>query len=112
MQKRYRTGGLGRETRRLAALLHAAEARYTPHHDTPSLDLGKPHPRRRRAGRRGCAGGGRGVVETWGGVQGVHTAGRLKAPFSGPAFTALEFVPGALAGVTGEARYPPPFGLE
>jgi hypothetical protein len=39
-------------------------------------------------------------------------AGRLKAPFSGPAFTALELVPGALAGVTGEARYPPPFGLE
>jgi predicted N-acetyltransferase YhbS len=38
-------------------------------------------------------------------------AGRLKAPFSGPAFMALELAPGALAGVTGEVRYPPPFGL-
>lgn len=36
----------------------------------------------------------------------------LQAPFSGPSFMALELVPGALADVTGEVRYPPPFGLE
>jgi putative acetyltransferase len=37
-------------------------------------------------------------------------AERLKAPFSGPAFMALELVPGALENVEGEVRYPPPFG--
>jgi hypothetical protein len=37
--------------------------------------------------------------------------GLLQAPFSGPSFRALELVPGALAGVNGEVRYPPPFGL-
>jgi putative acetyltransferase len=42
----------------------------------------------------------------------AQLAERLKAPFSGPAFMALELVPGALANVTGEVRYPPPFGLE
>jgi putative acetyltransferase len=36
-------------------------------------------------------------------------AERLQAPYSGPAFMALELVPGALANVTGEVRYPPPF---
>ena len=36
---------------------------------------------------------------------------RLQAPFSGPSFMALELVPGALAGVAGKVRYPPPFGL-
>jgi putative acetyltransferase len=39
-------------------------------------------------------------------------AERLKSPFSGPAFMAMELTPGALAGVTGKVRYPPPFGLE
>ena len=38
-------------------------------------------------------------------------AERLRSPFSGPAFMALELVPGALDGVEGEVRYPPPFGL-
>jgi putative acetyltransferase len=38
-------------------------------------------------------------------------AERLKAPFSGPAFMALELVRGALDGVGGEVRYPAPFGL-
>ena len=33
----------------------------------------------------------------------------LRSPFSGPAFMALELVPGALDGVEGEVRYPPPF---
>jgi putative acetyltransferase len=37
-------------------------------------------------------------------------AERLKAPFSGEAFMALELVPGALEGIEGEVRYPPPFG--
>ena len=41
----------------------------------------------------------------------ARLAGRLRAPFSGPAFMALELVPGALEGVEGEVRYPPPFGL-
>lgn len=38
-------------------------------------------------------------------------ASRLKSPFSGPAFMAIELAPGALDGVDGEVRYPPPFGL-
>jgi putative acetyltransferase len=36
-------------------------------------------------------------------------ARRLSSPFSGPAFMALELTPGALDGVAGEVRYPPPF---
>ena len=36
-------------------------------------------------------------------------AERLKSPYSGAAFMALELVPGALDGVEGEVRYPPPF---
>jgi putative acetyltransferase len=35
----------------------------------------------------------------------------LKAPFSGEHWMAAELVSGALAGVAGEVRYPPPFGL-
>jgi putative acetyltransferase len=42
----------------------------------------------------------------------ARLAERFQAPFSGPSFMALELVPGALAGVTGQVRYPPPFGLE
>jgi len=38
-------------------------------------------------------------------------AERLKAPFSGESFMALELVPGALDGIEGKLRYPPPFGL-
>ena len=33
----------------------------------------------------------------------------LRSPYSGPAFMAVELVPGALDGVEGEVRYPPPF---
>ena len=40
------------------------------------------------------------------------TAARLRAPFSGPAFMALELVPGALEGFEGTVRYAPAFGLE
>lgn len=36
-------------------------------------------------------------------------AERLKSPFSGPAFMAVELVPDALEGIEGEVRYPPPF---
>ncbi len=42
----------------------------------------------------------------------AHLAEPLQAPFSGPAFMALELVPAALAGIGGEVRYPPPFGLD
>lgn len=38
-------------------------------------------------------------------------AERLRSPFSGPAFMAVELVPGALKGIEGEVRYPPPFGV-
>ena len=36
-------------------------------------------------------------------------AARLKSPYAGPSFMALELVPGALDGIDGEVRYPPPF---
>ena len=36
-------------------------------------------------------------------------AERLVSPFSGPSFMALELVPAALEGITGEVRYPSPF---
>ena len=72
-----------------------------------------------REGLRACAKAGHRVVVVLGHADyyprfgfSARLAGRLKAPFSGPAFMALELVPGALAGVTGEVRYPPPFGLE
>ena len=35
----------------------------------------------------------------------------LAGPFSGPAWMALELVPGAVAGVTGRVVYPPPFDI-
>lgn len=35
----------------------------------------------------------------------------LRSPYSGPAFMAVELVPGALRGIEGEVRYPPPFGM-
>ncbi len=39
----------------------------------------------------------------------AELAERLKAPYSGRSFMALELVPYALDGVKGEVRYPPPF---
>ena len=39
----------------------------------------------------------------------VELAGCLRSPFSGPAFMAIELVPGALEGIAGDVRYPPPF---
>jgi putative acetyltransferase len=72
-----------------------------------------------REGLRACAEAGHRVVVVVGHPDyyprfgfSARLAGRLKAPFSGPAFMALELVPGALADVTGEVCYPPPFGLE
>jgi len=38
-------------------------------------------------------------------------AAKLRTPFPGEAFMALELVPGALAGQAGHVRYPPAFGL-
>jgi putative acetyltransferase len=38
-------------------------------------------------------------------------AAKLASPFSGPAFMALELVPGALSGAAGSVSYPPAFGL-
>ena len=40
----------------------------------------------------------------------AELADRLRSPYSRPAFMAIELVPGALDGVTGEVVYPPPFG--
>lgn len=40
----------------------------------------------------------------------AKAADPLRSPYSGPAFMAVELVPGALEGVVGEVRYPPPFG--
>jgi putative acetyltransferase len=72
-----------------------------------------------REGLRACAEAGHRIVVVVGhpdfyprfGIS-ARLAERLKAPFSGPPFMALELVPGALADVTGEVRYAPPFGLE
>jgi putative acetyltransferase len=41
----------------------------------------------------------------------ADTARRLEAPFSGPAFMALELALGVLAGVAGRVRFPSAFGL-
>jgi putative acetyltransferase len=72
-----------------------------------------------REGLRACAEAGHRVVVVLGHPDyyprfgfSAELAERLKAPFSGPAFMALELVPGALAGVAGEVRYPPPFQVE
>jgi putative acetyltransferase len=72
-----------------------------------------------REGLRGCREAGRRVVVVVGHPDyyprfgfSAQLAERLKAPISGPPFMALELTPGALAGISGEVRYPPPFGLE
>lgn len=41
----------------------------------------------------------------------AEAAAHLKSPFTGPAFMALELMPGALALDGAEVRYPPAFGL-
>ncbi len=40
----------------------------------------------------------------------AELARRLDSPFSGEAFMAVELIEGALEGVRGQVRYPPPFG--
>ena len=39
-------------------------------------------------------------------------ARKLRSPFPGEAFMALELVPGALAGASGSVRYPAAFGID
>ena len=70
-----------------------------------------------REGLRACREAGHRIVVVLGHPEfyprfgfSAKTAERLKSPYSGPAFMAMELVPGALEGVEGEVRYPPPFG--
>jgi putative acetyltransferase len=72
-----------------------------------------------REGLRACAAEGHSVVVVLGHADyyprfgfSSRLAERLKSPLAGPVFMALELVPGALADVVGQVRYPPPFGLE
>jgi putative acetyltransferase len=69
-----------------------------------------------REGLRACTEAGHRVVVVVGHPEfyprfgfSAKAAERLRSPFSGPAFMALGLVPGALEGVEGEVRYPPPF---
>ena len=69
-----------------------------------------------REGLRACAEAGHRIVVVLGHPEfyprfgfSAKMAERLRSPYSGPAFMALELVPGALEGVEGEVRYPPPF---
>jgi predicted N-acetyltransferase YhbS len=69
-----------------------------------------------REGLRACARAGHRVVVVLGHADyyprfgfSARLAQRLQAPYSGPSFMALELEPGALAGVTGQVHYPPPF---
>jgi putative acetyltransferase len=71
-----------------------------------------------REGLRACAAAGHRIVVVLGHPDyyprlgfSARLAGPLRAPFSGPAFMALELVPGVLTGVSGQVRYPRPFGL-
>ncbi|HWY88781.1 MAG TPA: N-acetyltransferase [Gemmataceae bacterium] len=72
-----------------------------------------------REGLRACADAGHRVVVVVGHPDyyprfrfSARLAEPLLAPISGPAFMALELVPGALENVASEVHYPPPFGLE
>ena len=71
-----------------------------------------------REGLRSCLDAGHRIVVVLGHPEfyprfgfSAKLAGPLRSPFPGPAFMALELAPGALEGVEGEVRYPPPFGL-
>jgi predicted N-acetyltransferase YhbS len=71
-----------------------------------------------REGLRACARAGHRVVVVLGHADyyprfgfSAQLAERLQAPYSGPSFMARELEPGALADVTGQVRYPPPFGV-
>ncbi len=69
-----------------------------------------------RAGLRSCTGAGHRVVVVLGHPEfyprfgfTAKMAERLRSPYSEPAFMAIELAPGALDGVEGDVRYPPPF---
>lgn len=69
-----------------------------------------------RDGLAACREAGHGIVIVLGHPEfyprfgfSAEQAGRLRSPFSGPAFMALALTPGALDGVEGEVRYTPPF---
>jgi putative acetyltransferase len=71
-----------------------------------------------REGLRACAAAGHRIVVVLGHPAyyprfgfSAALARPLKASFSGESFMAAELVPGALEGVAGEVRYPPPFRL-
>jgi putative acetyltransferase len=71
-----------------------------------------------REGLRACTEAGHRIVVVLGHPEfyprfgfSAKLAERLKSPFCGPAFMAVELVPSALDGVEGEVRYPPPFGV-
>jgi putative acetyltransferase len=100
----------------------------TPEGTVPALSLAPmaviPSHQRRgigsmlvREGLRACQDAGHEIVIVLGHPEfyprfgfSARLAERLKAPISGEAFMALELVPGALEGIEGEVRYPPPFG--
>ena len=72
-----------------------------------------------REGLRACTEAGHRIVVVLGHADyfprfgfSARLAEPLKAPFSGPSVMALELVPGALLNVTGDVRYPRPFGVE
>ena len=99
----------------------------TPEETLPALSLAPmaviPSHQRRgigsmlvREGLRACRDAGHQIVIVLGHPEfyprfgfSAKLAERLKSPFSGPAFMVLELVPGALVGIEGEVRYPPPF---
>jgi putative acetyltransferase len=86
----------------------------------PSLQRQGMGARLVREGLRACAAAGHRIVVVLGHADyyprfgfSARLAEPLQSPFSGrESFMAMELVQGALAGVAGEVRYPPPFGLE
>ncbi len=69
-----------------------------------------------REGLRACAEAGHRIVVVLGHPEfyprfgfSAELAGRLRSPFSGPTFMAIELLTGALEGVEAQVHYPPPF---
>jgi putative acetyltransferase len=129
-----RAGGFGRlalvaedEGRVVGHVLFGALPIVTPSATLDALALAPlavvpAHQRRRigsalvRDGLRACRDDGHRIVVVLGhpgyyprfGFS-AEKATRLASPYAGPAFMALELEPGALEGVVGAVRYPPPF---
>jgi putative acetyltransferase len=100
---------------------------HTPTGEIPAVSLApmavRPDHQRRgigtalvREGLQHCAEQGHRIVVVLGHTEfyprfgfSPKLAEPLASPYAGEAFMALELVPGALAGVVGEVRYPPPF---